>query len=195
MYRKLKNLILNSIKRSVIAEASSDDQGSRAIQKISYRGALGKSEMIFGYGHHANVPPDALCVTFIVAGDPENRATIPMSGKERVKGLTENEVIFFHPVTKSFIHFRSNGDIDIHGTKNINWIVDGDFNLTVAGDLNYNITGDFNITAPLTKVNGNFEVTGITTLGATVTSNGKDISDTHKHSGVTTGTGETGAPV
>lgn len=55
-----------------------------------------------------------------------------------------------------------------------------------------NITGD-------TKVNGDFEVTGDSTLGATVTSNGVDISDTHTHGGSATAPSgpitPTGAPV
>lgn len=45
------------------------------------------------------------------------------------------------------------------------------------------------ITAPTITINGN-----IVALG-TITSNGKDISNTHKHSGVTTGSGQTGGVV
>lgn len=36
---------------------------------------------------------------------------------------------------------------------------------------------------PLTKFTGDIEVVGASILSATVTSNGKDISDTHKHNG------------
>ncbi len=49
------------------------------------------------------------------------------------------------------------------------------------------------------KVIGDFEVTGATTLSGTVTSNGKDISDTHTHVGSPTApsgpVSNTGAPI
>lgn len=55
------------------------------------------------------------------------------------------------------------------------------------------------LTAVNTKVIGNFEVTGDTVLAANVTSNGKDISDTHTHSGSLTaplgGVSNTGTPI
>jgi hypothetical protein len=39
------------------------------------------------------------------------------------------------------------------------------------------------------SVNGNIATTG------TITNNGKNIGSTHEHSGVTTGSGNTGAPI
>lgn len=48
--------------------------------------------------------------------------------------------------------------------------------------------GGITITGPLT-VNGNIATTG------TLTNNTKDVSSTHVHGGVTTGTGNTGAPI
>ena len=65
--------------------------------------------------------------------------------------------------------------------------------------------GNITIKAPTVTVEGNLTVTGNTALGATVTSNGVDISDTHKHGAMgLTGdggpavgpvTGETDVPV
>jgi hypothetical protein len=46
--------------------------------------------------------------------------------------------------------------------------------MTISG--NVEIAGDLDVT-------GDVGVTGATTLGATVTSNSKDISDTHAHGG------------
>lgn len=43
--------------------------------------------------------------------------------------------------------------------------------------------GDIDIKAGTVTIDGNLTVTGATTLSDTVTSNGKDISDTHIHSG------------
>lgn len=47
----------------------------------------------------------------------------------------------------------------------------------------YKANGDIRMTTPNLIIDGNLTVTGNTTLGATVTSNGKDISDTHAHTG------------
>lgn len=54
-------------------------------------------------------------------------------------------------------------------------------------DITIKANGDIELN-PTTKVlvNGDFEVTGAATLGDTVTSNGKDISDTHTHDGSAT---------
>lgn len=61
--------------------------------------------------------------------------------------------------------------------------------------LHFKANGDIDITAGKVTITGDLEVTGDTALGATVTSNGVDISDTHKHSGVETGAGNTGNPI
>ena len=49
--------------------------------------------------------------------------------------------------------------------------------------IRFKANGDIDITAPLVTITGNLTVTGDTALAATVTSNGKDISDTHTHVG------------
>ena len=55
-------------------------------------------------------------------------------------------------------------------------------------------SGDILIDAPNVRFTGNVEIEGATTLSATVTSNGKDISDTHTHGGVQSGGSSTGVP-
>lgn len=64
------------------------------------------------------------------------------------------------------------------GSVSITLLTDGNIKL----DANTKVT----LTAPDTKIEGNLEVTGDTTLGATVTSNGVDISNTHTHGGSAT---------
>lgn len=49
--------------------------------------------------------------------------------------------------------------------------------------------------APTIKLVGNLEVIGDITSTGTVTNNGKDIGSTHKHSGVTAGSGNSGVPI
>lgn len=70
---------------------------------------------------------------------------------------------------------------------------DGAVSITVKED------GTLELEASNTKVIGDLEVTGATVLSATVTSNGKDISDTHSHVGSpsapTGGVSNTGTPI
>lgn len=195
----MKNLIKNIVRWATITKAGSDDQ-QFATQQMGYLGKVADGIIIFPYGIHGNVPPGALALMFAVQGNPDNRAAIAWTPKDRPK-LAEGEVAFYHPPTDAFMIWRANGDLDIEtgnkGGANIN-INCKTANITASEDINATCTTAtvtasdsidliastiIEFTAPLTKVNGAFEVTGGTTLSSTVTSNGKDISDTHTHDG------------
>lgn len=92
---------------------------------------------------------------------------------ERPSDTEQGEPVFFHPVTGSRIIMRNNGDVEIIADK-----------VKFSGGV---------------EIGGNLTVDGDTALGATVTSNGKDISDTHTHTGSpTAATGPvtpTGTPI
>lgn len=51
------------------------------------------------------------------------------------------------------------------------------------------------VEAPTIKIIGNLEVVGNITTTGTITNNGKHVDSTHQHSGVTAGSGSTGAPI
>lgn len=51
------------------------------------------------------------------------------------------------------------------------------------------------VVAPTIKLVGNLEVIGNITTTGTLMNNGKDISSTHKHNGVTAGSGNSGVPI
>ncbi|MNJ42799.1 Bacteriophage Mu Gp45 protein [compost metagenome] len=51
------------------------------------------------------------------------------------------------------------------------------------------------VVAPTIKLVGELEVVGNIKTTGTITNNGKNIGSTHQHSGVTPGSGSTGAPV
>jgi hypothetical protein len=76
----------------------------------------------------------------------------------------------------------------------------GNVLVTAAGDLVASVGGSAQVTAPTISltgnvtVNGNLTVNGNTALTGTARANGKDIGSTHTHSGVQTGSGNTGAP-
>lgn len=165
-------IIRNLLRWARITAPGADDQ-QFAVQQMEYLGKVADGLIVFPYGLHGNVPADSLALMFAVQGNPDNRAAIAWTPKDRPK-LAAGEVAFYHPPTDAFMIWRASGDLDIEsGTGG---------------------TKDINIKAGKVKITGDLEVAGATTLGATVTSNGKDISDTHTHGGVTTGAGSTGAP-
>lgn len=164
------------------------------VQQIEYLGKVANSFIVFPYGMHANVGADALALLFAVQGASGNKAAIAGSPQKRPKNLAAGEVVFYHPNTGSLIHFRTNGDLDIDTVKES----PGNVNINVV-QANITASDSVNITAPDTNITGDLDVSGDTTLGANVSSNGKDISDTHTHGGSPTApdgaVSDTGAPV
>lgn len=96
---------------------------------------------------------------------------------------------------KATIDIDPSGNITITNEGNIDITTQGNVAITNQGATDINTVGNTTITSPLVTVVGNLTVTGNTSLAAVVTSNGKDISDTHAHSDVTSGPSNTGAPV
>lgn len=172
----------NVVRWATITKSGSDDNQFDT-QQMSYFGKVADGIIVFPYGLHGNVTPDALALMFSVGDNPENRAAIAWTPKDRPK-LAEGEVAFYHPPTDAFMIWRANGDLDIEtgdkGSANIN-INCKQANIMASESVNFDtplatFTGDVTI-------DNNLTVTGSTTLSSTVTSNGKDISDTHTHSG------------
>ncbi len=159
----------NMIKRAVITLGGGDDK-ELPIQQLSYNGKVADAEIIFPYGVHANLSADnnTLCILFAVDGQEDYRAAMGYTPLLRPKLLAEGEVVFYHPLTQSKIHFRNNGDIDVDVTgengdlnvtikKDLNITVGGDATITTGGDANVVATGDINATAT-----GNATVTAST---------------------------------
>ena len=161
------------------------------VQQANVLGRIGNYTIVFPYGLYADLPVGTY-LKEIGSG-----AVIPVT-VDRPSDTEQNEPVFFHPFTNTRIIPRNNGDLDI-------FCVAGE----EKGNVNIsckqaNIIADesVTITAPLTTVDGNFVVTGDTALGAVVTSNGVNISDTHFHddsgtytAGPTAVTGTSGTPV
>lgn len=175
--------LLNNIIRWAKITKASDDTQQFATQQMEYLGKVADGIIVFPYGVHANVPPGALALMFSVQGNAENRAAIAWTPKNRPQ-LKEGECAFYHPPTKAFIIWRENGDLDIEtgegGKGNVN-VTCKQANVTASESITLDAP-EATITGNLT-VDQNLNVTGATALSATVTSNGKDISDTHTHDG------------
>ncbi len=192
----------NMIKRAVITLAGTDDE-QLPIQQLSYNGKVADAEIIFPYGVHANLSADnnTLCIVFAVEGQEDYRAAMGYTPALRPKPLAEGEVVFYHPLTQSKIHFRNNGDIDVDVTGengDLNVTIKKDLNITVGGDVNITVTGTANITAPTTEWVGDINLTG--SIDITGTSTADDhVSDgisgnSHVHGGVESGGSNTDGP-
>lgn len=168
-----------------------DEKLSFPIQQFEMNGRIGDSYIVSPYGVHANLPENQPAINV----SPDGTILMGIDPIGRIK-VEAGEVVFYHPITKSKIHFKNNHDIDVETEadvniqcKNINASVSEDINAIVGGDLNATVTGDIvascdnlnatattkvTITAPNTelngdmKINGNLEVTG-TIKGAGVT--------------------------
>ncbi len=148
-------------------------------QKVFYRGKTANALIVYPFGYHANANNDSIVLTFGVNGQAENRAGIPWDLKNRPV-LKQGEIALYQPAANitTIIKFDESGNI----------LMDTNADL-IANCKNATITATTKITGTApdiewvgnTKITGDFEVTGDTTLGSNVTSNGKDISDTHGH--------------
>lgn len=192
------------IKRAVVSLVGTDDKQFRIQQAKSFGDAY-DVEIIFPYGVTANLPLGAFLTQFSVDGDEGFRVAIGDDPGNRIKNLAAGEVAFFHPPSKSKIHFKANGDIDIETPDTAD---NGDLNLTIKGNVNItcvnaNITATTKLTVDSPEaqftgnvdIDGDLNVDGSTSLSSTVTSSGTDISNTHKHSGVQSGGSNTGNPI
>jgi len=152
------------------------------IQQITYRGKVSKCLVVYPYGYHANAKPDESFVLMLhVNGNAEDKAGIPFNPFTR-PDLKEGEVAVYQPGSNTLIKFLADGA-----------------GIEITNDTKVTITSpEVEMSGNLTVI-GNIDVAGDTTLSAIVTSNGKDISDTHTHSGSATApTGAvspTGTPV
>jgi len=191
------SIIKNLIRWARITKAGSDTE-QFATQQMEYLGKVADGLIVFPYGLHGNVPADALALMLAVQGNPDNRAAIAWTPKNRPT-LANGEAAFYHPPTGAFIIWRKTGDLDIetggNGTANVN-IKCKDANITASGDVNVTsatstVTATDSIdliastiiefTSPLTKVNGAFEVTAAATFGGAMTNSGVNVGSTHTH--------------
>lgn len=208
----------NYIKKAVIAKSGKDDT-ERPVQQIESLGKTTDAEIIFPYGVHANLPEGSLLVVLPVLDQSSNLVAFGGLPNERIQ-VESGEVVFFHPLTKSRVHFKKDGNIEINSLEkdllvtcknaiikssgNVDITVSGNSNVTINGDANLTVSGNLTVEAPTTDWNGNINLTGDLTASGTVEGTtevvGAGISlSTHTHIGSPTApTGAispTGVPV
>lgn len=152
-------------------------------QQVTDHERVGDRTIIYPYGVYCNLPNEVILKSLCES------SAVPMTIK-RPDDLARGEVAFFHPVTNSRVVMRNNGDVDIYGANvntfcnNANVSASEDINMT-AENIALRANNSITLEAPNANGNGDFAFNGA------LTSNGKNISDSHTHGGVDTGGGST----
>jgi hypothetical protein len=128
-------------------------------------------------------------------------ATDRNTGKRvNIRVATGGNTVVFTMTPDGEVSFKLEQDFKIEAQGNFSLEAQGNISLKAGGTLSTESGGATTIKAPTitedgnTTVTQNFNVDGSTTVKA-ITSNGKDISSTHKHLGVLSGPAQTGVPV
>ena len=152
-------MTFNSIKRAIISLVKKDDKLFHTTQ-VSYNGKSADIEIQTPYGFCSVSPKNSLVLMLNIHGQEENRIGFADSPQERFKNLEEYEVQVGNYNTLASIKFNKDKSIDIT-----------------------TLQGVVNINATTININGKLNVVGDTTFTGALTSNGKNISDTHNHAG------------
>lgn len=199
---KIITFIRNLIKRGVVTKKT-PDSGQFSVAQVKWlTGKTGNVEVIHPYGLSSYAPVGSLALMFNIMGHEENRASIINDPKRRFKDLKEGEVAIGNFLTRSYVKFKENGDIEVVGTNNRTVTITGDDTITVSGDSAINVTGNMSatiggtltadvtgntdITTPIATVNGALRVTGEITAfyglpNQISFTNIKNIYNTHTH--------------
>lgn len=207
------NKIKNLLKFGYVTNTASDSEQFQKSQ-ISMFGDAKDIVVIYPYGFSANAPINTMAIVANV-GAGEKEIAFPFSSDTRQKSLKPGEVVVGNFEKKSFIKFLDSGDIEIDSKSALTVSVTGDTTIDSGGSVtitapettmttvltnigNATIDGDLTVTGNIINTGGAITTGSVTATGgisgASVSSGGTDFS-THVHSGVTSGSSNTGPPV
>lgn len=190
MLTKLLNKITNIVKRAFITNVDTTKSPYK-LQVTSY-GVARDTTMLMPYGLVANPDDNTEGLTFSIGADGSRMYCMPFNPNLIPRGSKGDVILFSNKTTK--ITLKKNGNINVETNTNVNVSCKeltascetAEVNATTA-DVNaatINLNGNVNIS-------GNLVVTGTSTLVSTTTIETKPFL-THAHSGVTSGTSNTG---
>jgi phage gp45-like len=176
---------MKSIVRRGAVSLAGDDSKDYLVFQAKYFGRASNVHAIYPYGFCGNPPVDSLVHILAINGNEENKAGIANHDTRRFKDLEPWEVALGNYLTRSRVKFLNNGDIEIFSANDKKILVSKDMEVTVGGNVTINVTGTadvtstgaMSITAPTLTIDADTAFTG------TLTSNGKNISDSHSHTG------------
>ena len=158
------------------------DSGKIPVHQLTYMEKIGNSTPWFPFGFNAVPDINSLTLVLTPNGRSEDRVDLPSSPQRRVFVET-GEVVVYHPATQSKIHFKADGSISIDSPTQVN----------VTAPLTQ-VTGDLDVTGTLgvggaAQFDGTLDADGAATFGAAITdSNGIDhVTHRHTQNGSTSG--------
>ena len=187
---KLIDTIKKIIRLGRVTSSGADDE-SLPKQQYGYHGKLGNAIPIYPYGFHAIADGESYALIMILNGNNNERVSIPTSMLKRPKG-NPGEVFLYHPNSGTEIKLDNDGNVIVNSTGNVQVNSPDLVRITspvveIVGDLdvsgNVGIGGDTLVEGSV-DVNTDLTVVGATTLSTNVTSNSKDISESHQHNTV-----------
>ena len=199
--RSLSNSITSLIKRCALTRTARDNADYQLVQ-AQYLGHVATVESASIYGLSSSPPLNSTGIVFNILANEENRAAFFNIPQARFKNLKPWEVQIGNYLTRSSIKFAENKEININSLGDIEITSQGDFKITINGNSIIQITGssttesteNMTLKAPQITLDGNVIITGDLDVSGDVVGAGVDLK-THVHSGVSTGTENTGPPV
>lgn len=209
LIKSTANRITNLIKRCALTKPTSDTTPYQIVQ-CQYLGHVADVESIVPYGL-SNCPPiNSTGIMVSILSNEENRAAFFNIPQERFKNLKPYEVQIGNYKTRSSVKFDNDKAIVINSEGKITVLSKEDLSITTTGNIDINATGNVNIKAtgsstiesdgnliikaPQITLDGTVIIPENLSVSGTITGDGIDLSS-HIHSGVQTGTSNTGPPV
>jgi len=184
--RALRQRVMMSIAKAVVDQIN-DSQGRQLVKiRVLSGETLSNVERFQNYGT-TSYPPDSSDAAVVFAqGNRDQGIIVSVDNREfRLKNLEKGEVALYDDLGNK-VHLKRS-ELLVEAVSQVHVVapllnIDAPI-VNVNGMLNVN--GAMNTTG-VANLNGGMSVTGA------ATSNGKNIGDTHTHSGVQTGAGNTG---
>lgn len=107
-----------AIKQAVIT-AVTDDSEAYPQGQCEHNGKTINYTRLSPYGLDSNPPKDFHLLLLSSQGQEGVRFGIASNMNSRKSGLKEGEIAVYNPVTKSFVFFKENGDIEIDSQKDV----------------------------------------------------------------------------
>lgn len=148
-----------------VIKKNADDSKQRSTSQVNYNKKQVEALDCFPFGFYAKPKINSLTLCLNIDCSNANKANIPLT-ESRPNFLIEGEVCVFHPETQSLIHFKKDGSVDLK-----------------TGDKQLLIEAGKVLIKSDVEIQGGLNVLGPSSFTSDITSNGKNIGDTHGHEG------------
>jgi len=180
----------NQLKMGLVT-LNTDDTENFPQAQMTYLGKTANVPLVQPYGLTSRPPEgkETLVAIFQVQGQEQNRLGIPFTPRLRKRGLKPGEVVLENMLAKTYMYMKENGDLEIVIAKDL---IETVKNITITGvDAVINLN-NLTINATQITINSKLTVNGDTDFHGKLSSNNKNISNTHTHVGVMVGPSNTG---